>query len=822
MFIASLNAWEYNEETPSDNHSESFGPRVDRILIKLYNDHELMWNALREGQLDLTDYDLTNESYRIFCAPPFNNTINVISSSSDGAFYILDINNNNNKFLGNPPDQNYPNPVYPNPCSVLGMRKAIAYLCNRDYIVDNITGPLGYPLYTPLIPESGMYIHPEIHPGGAKEDLCYMYSRTMAIASLNSSGFAQKDSEGWRIWNLTGQRVELRFYIKFTDPKRKAFGDYLASELEAVGVKVQKVYWPIVSLNEDPQIFKNFHLSIDAWQGLGVEPDHLILWHWDYYWHPGRPYNLAGCNDAIYNEAVNNAMTTDSLENAAAAVHIAQERFAQMVLSVPLWCTYKCQAVSRRYVGTPSTPDPEDIWEGKFWEGMIPSSGMSCDENIVGNTFTLLNMRPENFVAGDGLHMTIRYGFSTSRLNSLNPIFAERSWDQKVLSLIYESLLKRDPYNLSNFIPWLAQSFGTGTYLHPTRGECTKIRITMRPNVYWSDGTPLTAADVFFSLKEMYEILNNRGIYPIWCPWMQYVEGFKMMDPYSFEILLNTKNIWAISWIGTSRILPKHIWEPLCKTADPSFLTGFAPDPDLIASGPWRLKEYIENSHIELVRNSAGRIIQTNLYGSVPITSPQGYFKTKPLEAKVYGENQLATFPALIYQSPARVNLTIELQNLWYKGNLTIDNYLYVDEVIQSYYPLTNLSLEPFSFFIQNFNQLWISGKHKIKVANYIESPDPWAGQWFNLTYYVWITTRADIAGSTFYDDIEFQWYPLKSQLPTPDMKVDIKDIATASKAFRTYLGHPFWNTVADINGDYKVDIRDIAVIACAFGWSAK
>ncbi|MDH7563314.1 MAG: ABC transporter substrate-binding protein [Candidatus Bathyarchaeota archaeon] len=812
-------AWEYNNGTAPDNLSESFGPRADRILIQLYSNEQSMWNALESEQLDLTDWQLTNEAYESFSTPPLNNTVNVVSSGSDGTFYILDINNNNNAFLGNPPDPAYPNPVYPNPRSVLGMRKAIAYLCNRDYIINNITGPFGCPLYTPMLPESGQYVHPEIRPGGAREDLCYLYSRAMANVSLDSSGFAQKDTEGWRIWNVTGQRVELRFYIKYAHEERKAFGDYLASELEAVGIKVQKIYWPIVSPNEDPAIHKNFHLSIDGWSGLDVEPDHLILWHWDYYWHPGRCYNIGGCNDAIYNQAVNNALYADTLEQTIAPVHVAQERFAEMVLSVPLWCGCKLQAVSRRYVGTPN-PDAKDPWEGQYWEGLVLKGGMSASENGVINPITLMNMHPENYVKGDCSHMTIKCGFPVPELYSLNPIFGEWSHDNKVLDMMYESLLKRDPYNLSNFVPWLAQSFEVGTYTHPTLGNCTKIRIAMRSNVYWSDGTPLTAADVCFSLSEMYKILYNRGINPIWCPWMDYIAGFKITDPHNFDILLDTKDVWAISWIGTSRILPKHIWEPICKTAAPSYVTGFAPDPNLVASGPWRLKEYVENSHVELVKNSPSSVVQTNLAGSTPITSPHGCFKITPLEVNVYSDDYRAKIHIMVYPFPTTVHFTADLRNLWYGGNLTVDKYLYIDDVMQPGYPLTSLTLTPYTLHTQHFNYSWISGKHSIKVAAYIREPEWWAGKWVNATFYIWITIKADIVGSTFYDDIGYPAHPLKAQLPTPDLQVDLKDVLRAALAFASIPGHSKWDSLCDINEDNKVDLKDYFAIAANYGWT--
>jgi hypothetical protein len=50
------------------------------------------------------------------------------------------------------------------------------------------------------------------------------------------------------------------------------------------------------------------------------------------------------------------------------------------------------------------------------------------------------------------------------------------------------------------------------------------------------------------------------------------------------------------------------------------------------------------------------------------------------------------------------------------------------------------------------------------------------------------------------------------------DGKVDILDVAIASKAYGSYPGHPRWNPIADINDDDKVDIYDIAFIAKHFG----
>jgi hypothetical protein len=83
----------------------------------------------------------------------------------------------------------------------------------------------------------------------------------------------------------------------------------------------------------------------------------------------------------------------------------------------------------------------------------------------------------------------------------------------------------------------------------------------------------------------------------------------------------------------------------------------------------------------------------------------------------------------------------------------------------------------------------------------------------------LWITIPEDICGSTLYDDIGLPTYPYKSSLPTPDFKVNVKDVAGAAAAFGAKPGGAKWWSVADINGDYVVDARDVARICSKFGW---
>jgi len=73
--------------------------------------------------------------------------------------------------------------------------------------------------------------------------------------------------------------------------------------------------------------------------------------------------------------------------------------------------------------------------------------------------------------------------------------------------------------------------------------------------------------------------------------------------------------------------------------------------------------------------------------------------------------------------------------------------------------------------------------------------------------------------GKCFVGNVSITLLP-KVGSPSPDFKVDIRDIAYVAKAFGSHPGHERWSPFADISCDYKIDIRDIAMIASKFGWS--
>jgi len=631
-------AFEYGDpDIFDDTKFETFGPRCDNLLIKLYASETAEWAALEAGEIDVTDWPLDAAHYTAYQTAPLNESIKVISYGPEFGLFLFDLNNNNNEFLGNPPDPAYPNPVYPNPMSCECLREAVAYLSDRDYVINEVIGEgFAFPVYTPMSPASGFYVHPEIRPGGSLEDLCYLYDPAKAVQVLDDSGKFPIGPDGWRYWDMNlngvkdaGEELALKLFARTEGAPRLAIGTRLYSLLETnTKIRVNFVTGDRAAALVQVMGNKDFHIYTAGWS-LTMDPDHLVLWHWDYYWHPGQCYNTVGANCPTFNDAADGVQYANTIEEATYYAEIAQEIFAENVLSVPLWAAGGNKAVSRTYVGTTL---PEAGYTGRWWRNFVNIAGFGVD-----SYFTFLSMRPTE-IAPRAVGGTIRYGFKTNTLNSLNPLYATDSTDNAVLDLVgYESLLYREPYTRM-FKPWLADSFVVGTW--DNAGDtCTAINFTMRRAAYWSDGTPITFDDIEYTFIQMKLDLAARGLPDPW--WISNVQNIVQLVTYSptqFEIRLDVKSVFAVGWIGGNRIMPKHIWQPICLGAiapksglawDP---TTSAPDANIIHSGAWCFDNYETGTSILLTAHKKGVTVDTGItsdpnMNSNPVTSPYGFFR---------------------------------------------------------------------------------------------------------------------------------------------------------------------------------------------------
>ena len=138
-------------------------------------------------------------------------------------------------------------------------------------------------------------------------------------------------------------------------------------------------------------------------------------------------------------------------------------------------------------------------------------------------------------------------------------------------SLVYEPLLQANAIKPGQYYDWLANS-----YTWSNGGK--SITFTIRPGVKWSNGTPMTAADVAFTFNmlKQYPDANNTGL----AIGSASSSGDQATINFATPQYANLQNI-----AGQTYIVPESIWS---KVGDPGKYT----DPNPVGTGPYTVSQF--------------------------------------------------------------------------------------------------------------------------------------------------------------------------------------------------------------------------------------
>ena len=128
------------------------------------------------------------------------------------------------------------------------------------------------------------------------------------------------------------------------------------------------------------------------------------------------------------------------------------------------------------------------------------------------------------------------------RVTNFNPLYASTEVDQTVSSLVFASLYRYNQHN--QLQPVLAE---------PLQIDERRYTITLKPNLYWHDGQPLTIDDVIFTIQTIQDPAAQSSLRSNW----QGVNLSKV-DQRTLIISLETSFYPFIDNL-TLGILPKHL-----------------------------------------------------------------------------------------------------------------------------------------------------------------------------------------------------------------------------------------------------------------------
>jgi len=175
-----------------------------------------------------------------------------------------------------------------------------------------------------------------------------------------------------------------------------------------------------------------------------------------------------------------------------------------------------------------------------------------------------------------------------------NPYVPARRMDQGFHQAIIEPLFMLN-YQTGEIMPWLGESFTA----NETNDEWT---LKLREGVEWSDGMPLTADDVVFTIQMLIDNAPELSDSAAMKDWIKSVEK---VDDLTVKFTLTRPNprfqldYFSVRIWGSVNIVPKHIWEG----QDPLTFKNYDPAKGWpVFTGPYLLSTISENE-FSYVRN---------------------------------------------------------------------------------------------------------------------------------------------------------------------------------------------------------------------------
>lgn len=147
-----------------------------------------------------------------------------------------------------------------NPFYSAKIREATQWLIDRDYIVEELMGGLGEPMYTQLSPGGAEATRYADLVDGVIEYYSYDPTRAETIISEEMVNLGAELVDG--IWHYNGEPVVVKQLIRIDLAPYPAVGDYMADQLESIGFTVERLY----------------RASADTWGPILLKDPGLALW----------------------------------------------------------------------------------------------------------------------------------------------------------------------------------------------------------------------------------------------------------------------------------------------------------------------------------------------------------------------------------------------------------------------------------------------------------------------------------------------------------------------------------------------------------------
>jgi len=599
--------------------SPTKGPRIDEVLIKIYDSDTAEFIAFEACDIDMVDWPLGASEVDKWTGPGYEHI--ELDFFKEMGMYEVDVNNN----LTMP---SYPD--WRSPTSYKEFRQAIACMIDKPYIVNTIVGGYGAGLEAPIMPWLRWY-DPTMPT--------YSYDPAAACQYLYDGGWRDNADpysgakvhfppghthagDNLDVWLTNGPHGATEpgiiFYRRSDSSSRNLAGNLIIHGdgthlgLEAIGIPVDDNSVPTGTSGPKVMYIGDYHCYTGGWS-LGRDPDHLFdLYHSSMInFDPNAfSWNYGHINDPTWDGYVEKVKYATTLEMAETNAHLACQRFGDQAFFMPLWTT--CGYMAHK----------------KPWHVL------NVDSYSVRDSWNLYCINNPTIGATGG---QLKWGFKDDA-QKLNPIYSQWVWDWQIMGELFDSLISMNPLNIAVDMPSMATAWTVGTWTNPDDGEtCSKISFTLRDGMNWINPTngailgAVTPADVVFSFQYVYDNLGWN--YPAVADIYENPDGSLKIEVSGNTITFyeTVKSVWALHWAGGLPIIPKFIYENI---PDPHgfYAGGLTAEETLIGTGSFYFVSYTAGVSclLRANRNYFQDIVPNIDTDPINIKIDWGIFKSNP------------------------------------------------------------------------------------------------------------------------------------------------------------------------------------------------
>lgn len=360
--------------------------------------------------------------------------------------------------------------------------------------------------------------------------------------------------------------VDLFSRPQAAQPSEFQFTQIIAQEWRKLGLDVNVRVMPWEQM-ADIVWFNRDEWDMTAWQMVGrperSDPDEIVfnLFHTT---TAADGFNFIGYLNPEYDAIVEQQRVTLDPAERQALVFQAQEILAADQPNMML-----------------VHPESTYAFDNTAWNAatVVEQSGIG-----IRNTWTFIGIEP----LGDQRDIILN---SSDNVQAINPLYISGGVDSWVTELIWDRLMRIGPDGLPQ--PWAATGY---EWI-----DETTIRVTLRDDMMWHDGEPVTIEDVKFSFE-----VAGSGEAPMYGPFVSNIAGVETGDDNTITFTLtNPSASFLTSSLAKINLIPQHIWGPVIEglsTADENAESYQEEMP--IGSGPYRFDRWTTNEEIVLSANT--------------------------------------------------------------------------------------------------------------------------------------------------------------------------------------------------------------------------